>query len=68
MTQCDGVRVTVEIEVSNGGYTVNLACTLLKLDAPEEDLVDGSVPAHVELSEHSERMFENICVKTATSL
>jgi len=33
---------------------------VLRLDAPEEEHAGDSVPAHAELSEHSERMFENI--------
>jgi len=41
-------------------YIEKMLCYLLRLDAPEEDLVDGSVPAHAELSEHSEGMFENM--------
>jgi len=49
-------------------YIEKMLCFLLRLDAPEEDLVDGSVPAHAELSEHSEGMFENMRVKTAISL
>jgi hypothetical protein len=33
---------------------------VLRLDAPEEEHAGDSAPAHAELSEHSERMFENI--------
>ena len=32
----------------------------LRLHASEEEHVEDSFPAHAELSEHSERMFENI--------
>jgi len=39
-------------------YIEKMLCYLLRLDAPEEDLADGS--AHAELSEHSERILENI--------
>jgi hypothetical protein len=33
---------------------------VLRLDAPKEEHAGDSAPAHAELSEHSERMFENI--------
>jgi hypothetical protein len=33
---------------------------VLRLDAPEEEHAGDSAPAHAELPEHSERMFENI--------
>jgi hypothetical protein len=32
---------------------------VLRLDAPEEEHAGVSAPAHAELSEHSERIFEN---------
>jgi hypothetical protein len=35
-------------------------CGLLRIDAVEEDFADGSVLAHAEFSEHSERILENI--------
>jgi len=36
---------------------------VLRLDAPEEEHAGDSAPAHAELPEHSERMFENIWLK-----
>jgi len=41
-------------------YSEIQAIQVLRFGSSEEEPTDVSAPAHAELSEHSEKMFENI--------
>jgi len=50
------VALVVSKDLNEGNFRL----ILLRLDAPAEEHAGDSSPAHAELPEHSERMFENI--------
>ena len=57
--ECDRESKKLKVDVNVYGV-YSFEESVLRLDAPEEEHAGDSVPAHAELSEHSERMFENI--------